>query len=65
MSEEIERLPYDIARCNGAGNDADGWREGCEFCLRRISPRGERVVMITPPKVIVFFCESLIESRGL
>lgn len=54
-------LPADIARCNGVGDDAQGWREGCETCLRRTAPRPERVVMIDPPDLIAFECEYLIE----
>lgn len=23
-------LPNDYARCNGVGDDVEGWREGCE-----------------------------------
>ena len=26
-------------RCHGSGSDEEGWREGCEDCLRRTSPR--------------------------
>lgn len=56
------RLPDDAARCAGSGNDADGWREGCDDCLRRISPVvGCRVSMIEPPPIIVFECEYRIE----
>jgi hypothetical protein len=55
-------LPNDTARCDGDGNDTEGWREGCETCLRRIAPRGERVVMISPPPIIAFECEFLIEG---
>ena len=31
-------LPFDIARCPGVGSDAEGWRDGCETCLRRTAP---------------------------
>ncbi len=55
-------LPYDIHRCAGSGNDEEGWREGCETCLRRTSPGSPHVQWyIEPPKIIVFECESLIE----
>ena len=57
-------LANDIARCNGVGSIEDGkqyWREGCETCLRRTAPRGERVVMFTAPPIIAFECEYLIE----
>jgi hypothetical protein len=61
----MTNLPNDIARCNGDWHE-DGehsdWREGCETCLRRIAPRGERVVMISPPPIIAFECEFLIEG---
>lgn len=53
-------LPGDYARCNGVGDDVEGWREGCEDCLRRTSPRPERAWMIEPPAVIAFFCENRI-----
>jgi len=61
-------LPNDTARCDGThdgigdGDGMLGWREGCETCLRRIAPRGERVVMISPPPIIAFECEFLIEG---
>jgi hypothetical protein len=55
-------LPNDTARCDGDGNDAEGWREGCETCLRRTAPRPERIIMITPPPIIAFECEFLIEG---
>ena len=61
---EVNSLPNDIARCNGVGF-ADGnygeWREGCETCLRRTAPRPDRVWMISPPPIIAFECEYLIE----
>jgi len=58
-------LPADIARCPGAGSDAEGWREGCEHCLRRTSPPADqdRVLWMQPPAVIVFECEYLIEDE--
>lgn len=55
-------LSNDIARCNGVGSDQDGWREGCEHCLRRIAPRPDPYWMMEPPAVIAFECEGLIEG---
>jgi hypothetical protein len=54
----LRRLPADVARCSGYLT-ADGWREGCEDCLRRTSPpvNPDRVVMMAPPPVIVRECE--------
>jgi hypothetical protein len=59
----MNTLPNDFARCNGSGSDAEGWREGCETCLRRTAPRLGRSVMITPPPIIAFECEYLIEPN--
>jgi hypothetical protein len=62
----MNTLPNDIARCNGDWHEdgADsGWREGCETCLRRTAPRPEYVWMITPPPIIAFECEYLIEPN--
>lgn len=58
-------LPADVARCHGYGSDGD-WREGCEDCLRRTSPPvdPERVWRMTPPAIIVFECEYLIEPAA-
>ena len=56
-------LANDIARCNGIGNDAEGWREGCDTCWRRTAPRPEIVTMIDPPIIIAFWCEYLIEPN--
>jgi hypothetical protein len=62
-------LPNDIARCDGTydgigdGDGMLGLREGCETCLRRIAPRGERVLMISPPPIIAFECEYLIYTK--
>jgi len=54
----------DVARCDGVGSDAEGWREGCERCLRRIAPRaGSHVNMIAPTPIIAFECEYLIEAN--
>jgi hypothetical protein len=57
----MNTLPNDIARCNGDGSDAEGWREGCERCLRRTAPRPEHPIIIAPPPIIAFECEYLIE----
>ena len=57
----MKTLPSDVARC--AGVEEDGWREGCEDCLRRTSPAAdqERVVWMAPPMLVVFECEARIE----
>lgn len=52
-------LPNDVARCDGYY--AEGWREGCEDCLRRTAQRPKLVIMISPPPIIAFECEFLIE----
>ena len=59
-------LPSDVARCPGVGSDEEGWREGCETCLRRTSPSPdpERVLMMSPPPVISFWCEHQIEGES-
>jgi hypothetical protein len=56
-------LPNDVARCNGVGSDdpEEGWREGCEKCLRRVSPRNELFSLMQPPLIIAFECAFLIE----
>lgn len=56
-----QSLPNDIARCDGIGSDAEGWREGCDTCLRRTAKRSGFGPMIAPPAVITFACEYLIE----
>ena len=62
--EQRNRLPVlaaDVARCLGVGEDGH-WREGCEHCARRIAPiEGGPVVYLTPPPIIAFWCEYLIE----
>lgn len=58
-------LPNDVTRCDGVRYEEEGvmgWREGCEHCLRRTSPRPERFWMMEPPPIIVFECEYLIEG---
>lgn len=52
-------LPNDIARCSGVGSDEEGWREGCETCLRRLAKGGE--YHMEPPPIIAFWCEYQIE----
>ena len=54
-------LPDDEFRCPGVGNDAEGWREGCDVCLRRLSGGGDYVPWMTPPPIVAFECEFLIE----
>lgn len=53
----MTRLPDDVARCPGVGSDAEGWREGCDTCLRRLSPPGEWSPWIEPPPVVAFWCD--------
>ena len=56
-------LPNDVARCPGVGSDAEGWREGCEDCLRRTPPNPDamRTVWMSPPPIIAFWCEFRID----
>lgn len=58
-------LANDVARCNGVGSDDpdEGWRDGCETCLRRTAPRPKRCLMMEPPSIIAFECEFLIEPN--
>jgi hypothetical protein len=56
-------LPNDVARCNGYGSDEDGWREGCETCLRRTAPRPEIYSLQQPPAIIAFECPNLIKPE--
>ena len=59
----VRALPFDVARCNGVGDDVDGWREGCDVCFRRLSPGDDtRQVYMQPPKIIAFECEYLISA---
>lgn len=53
-------LAQDVSRCPGVGNDAEGWREGCDDCRRRPCPGGEYTPHMAPPPIIVFECESRI-----
>ena len=55
-------LPNNIARCPGVGSDEEGWREGCEQCLRRTKPTSESSgLWMSPPPIIAFWCDFLIE----
>jgi hypothetical protein len=56
-------LPNDDARCNGYGSDEEGWREGCETCLRRTAPLPDVVFMIAPPLLVASECEFLIKPE--
>lgn len=63
-------LPADVARCRGTGSEENGewyWREGCADCLRRTSPppNPERVLYMSPPPILVFDCEYLIEPNPI
>ena len=44
-------LANDVARCDGVGSDDpdEGWREGCESCLRRTASRPEVYLVMEPP----------------
>jgi hypothetical protein len=60
-------LENDITRCDGTGSVEDGvqcWRDGCETCLRRTATRPERVSIMSPPVIIAFECEYLIEPNA-
>jgi hypothetical protein len=59
----MNTLPNDIARCGGVGSDEDGWREGCETCMRRTAQRKREVPWIAPPEIVAFECEYLIEPE--
>jgi len=55
-------LSADVARCAGVGEDGD-WREGCDTCLRRLSPViGDIGVHMSPPLIITFWCEYHIDA---
>lgn len=58
-----KHLPADVARCQGSGSDAEGWREGCADCLRRTcAPTDhQRVSRMQPPPIIAFECEYRLE----
>lgn len=63
MSKQKRYLAEDIARCDGSGDDEEGWREGCETCLRRTAIRKHNSWMMLPPPIIAFECEFLIEPK--
>jgi hypothetical protein len=55
-------LPNDVARCAGVGDDEEGWREGCDDCIRRLTESTDAVsAWMTPPAIITFSCEFRIE----
>ena len=54
----------DIARCAGVGDDADGWREGCQHCQRRTTPGGPYTPHMEPPPIVALWCEYEIEPGG-
>ena len=57
-------LPADVHSCQGVGSDADGWRIGCETCERRtLPPADPELAPMTPPAIIAFWCEGLIEPQ--
>jgi hypothetical protein len=62
MSTVRNWLPSDVARCPGYEPDPGDLREGCEDCLRRTAPPAdpERVLMMSPPVIVVFECEARI-----
>lgn len=62
--DAMTTLPNDIERCPGVGSDAEGWRDGCDDCLRRTAPRPDTVWVMEPPAIIVFECESRIEPEA-
>lgn len=63
ITTTMARLPDDVARCRGVGDDDEGWREGCERCARRLSPAsGDYGSYMEPPPIIAFWCEFLIEA---
>ena len=57
-------LPADVARCPGHETDEGDFREGCEDCQRRtLPPADPGLEPMTPPAIIAFWCESLIEPQ--
>ena len=58
-----DMLHADTARCPGVY--AEGWREGCEDCQRRTPARGDRVVMMEPPPIIVDECDYRIPPEDM
>lgn len=58
----MTELPDHIARCPGIplNEEETEWHIDCEDCLRRLAPPAK--FKMEPPKIIVFFCEYLIED---
>lgn len=56
-------LPHDVTRCRGIGSDEEGWREGCDVCLRRLADKDNMNWYMEPPAIIVFECEYLIAKE--
>lgn len=55
-------MMQDDARCPGVGDELDGWREGCEDCLRRTTPpSGHHQQWMQPELIIVFMCPWYME----
>lgn len=55
---------HNMARCPGVGSDTEGWRDGCDVCLRRTDLRDAPAALldaIKPPPIITFECAFLIE----
>ena len=53
-------LPNDVTRCSGV-QTGEGWRNGCDRCLRRIAgPASEMTLYMEPPAL-----DSLGECRYL
>ena len=58
-------LPFDIARCEGVGDETGTWwREGCEDCLRRTDRPKNGIHWMHPPKIITFECEYRIDQSA-
>lgn len=57
--EKRTTLSNDVARCAGVvGDDDEGWREGCDDCMRRTTPStGDVLAWMMPPAIIAFWCE--------
>lgn len=65
MSDRAPTLPADFARCPGVGSDAEGWREGCEDCARRLArPASDVSAWMPPPAIVAFWCEAWIPHNA-
>lgn len=64
MSKVKITLPQDVARCRGIGSEEEGWRDGCDVCLRRLAKKNDWNWYMQPPAVIAFECEYLIEKEN-